>query len=230
MLGKITTPTASIAVGKFVSFNPAVILGAESEGGAGSIEVNTSVTRIGVLAQGTASQNDILPFSFVDWRWATRGSGGCTADSTHVCPCGCRDPIPTTLYVGDSNGTHTLTNGGGGGTQTETIYDASCVPSTTPMAYSISLTSHCPDATFPNGYWQLSYGWNMRCCGGHAVYDQMPDFSFNAFPVAVSAVIDFTCTFPLTFVLPSTKSITCTAGSPDTIAVPGGGGTMIVTF
>lgn len=43
-----------------------------------------------------------------DWRFQFIGYG-CVADANHVCACGCLTPIPKVFYIGDTNGTHTLT-------------------------------------------------------------------------------------------------------------------------
>jgi hypothetical protein len=85
VLGKITTASGTIGVGKFLSWQPVVLTGSEMEGGASTSSINTAATRKGVLVQGTASQNDVAAFVFVDYRWVTPGrSGGCNPGTTSL--------------------------------------------------------------------------------------------------------------------------------------------------
>jgi hypothetical protein len=94
-LGKITTATASIGVGKFLKWHPVTVYGDETEGGTPTLEVITGVELTGVLVQGSASQNDIVLFRFADYNWATAGVGVCNWTFTIR---GCRN----LLRVGDT--------------------------------------------------------------------------------------------------------------------------------
>ena len=87
--------TASPAVGKFLMMNPVSVLGAESEGAAGVITVNSSVkVPVYLVGPGVPQTGDLLVCRFVDYRWVTQrrtptshpGSGACTGYLVPITP------------------------------------------------------------------------------------------------------------------------------------------------
>ena len=70
MIGRVVSPSASIAVGKFLKGNPATALGPETEGAAGAINVDTSVVIPGhfEVMNGLVGVpgNNCIPFSLAN--------------------------------------------------------------------------------------------------------------------------------------------------------------------
>ncbi len=104
-VGKVTTASASIAVGSFVLVDPTFVLGAETEGGPGQL-ASMSLPGVPVYLVGPAkpASGDYLVCKYVDNRWvADRTSGGGGAGAVGVIPnCFC-ESIPTTLTMTSSD-------------------------------------------------------------------------------------------------------------------------------
>jgi hypothetical protein len=100
-VGQVVSPTAAIAVGKFLLVNPVSFLGRESEGSPGVATVDTSTTvAVYLIGPGTPATGDRLVCRFIDYRWvAERRKPGGKGPPTHVlngCPC---TAIPDSLSV-----------------------------------------------------------------------------------------------------------------------------------
>jgi len=103
LVGRVMTPTAAIAVGKFLMVTPVSVMGAEAEGGAGSVVASDPSVTIPVFLVGpaAANQGDLLVCRFIDYRWAAERCR--RSDVGHLilgCPC---SSIPTTLFLNVAN-------------------------------------------------------------------------------------------------------------------------------
>jgi len=77
MVGRVTTPTASIEVKKYLVVNPVRILGTEAEGQAGTLTVDTSVSQpVYLVGPGKPAQGDDLICERLTHRWVARKKGG----------------------------------------------------------------------------------------------------------------------------------------------------------
>lgn len=88
-VGRVIT-TGSTYGGVYCLVHPCTVTGAEVEGGAGTIAVDTSITiPVYLLGPGAAQPGDDLVVRWADWRWvAERMGGGPAAVPTLTCsPC-----------------------------------------------------------------------------------------------------------------------------------------------
>jgi hypothetical protein len=101
-VGKVTTPSTLIGVGKFLLVQPTFVLGQEVEGGSGSFtEVGSTTVPVYLVGPAQASTGDYLICRYVDNRWAAERtvvstSGGGSTGTLPQCFC---NPIPATLSM-----------------------------------------------------------------------------------------------------------------------------------
>jgi hypothetical protein len=169
----------------------------------------------------------------------------CVADINHVCVCSCPTPYPKTATIGDSLGTHTLTysvtavapytSGPAWLTPDIPFTPASmvagnpvtglCSPSGATMNCRYTLTFSC--ATLK---WTLKFFFTVALCkdtAGGTSYPHYGDPSATGTSlISTSGVIDIDCsnTTMFNFAMPTTF------GTPNPLAVPGGGGAQSVVF
>ena len=98
MIGRVISPSASIAVGKFLHVNPATTLGRESSGSPGLITVDpTVVVSVYLVGPRVPQPGDLLICRFVDFRWAAEHGGSGTGGGFTISGCPCTQ-IPGTLF------------------------------------------------------------------------------------------------------------------------------------
>ncbi|MFO0909972.1 MAG: hypothetical protein U0794_16755 [Isosphaeraceae bacterium] len=104
LVGRVVTPQAAIAVGRYLLVNPVTVWGPEIEGATASLSVETSTTiPVYLVGPGVAKPGDMLICRFLDHRWvadrmATRVSDGIVVTG---CPCsgGSAGTTPATLFM-----------------------------------------------------------------------------------------------------------------------------------
>ena len=116
MVGTVVTPSASIAVGKFLTVNPTSVFGPEVEGGAGIVTTTSSaLVSVYLVGPHVPSQGDRLVCRSVGFRWvADRGGKSTTAGGIVIpgCPCpgGSAGGTPTSLFMHVQNPQYNLRN------------------------------------------------------------------------------------------------------------------------
>ena len=104
IIGRVATPSASIAVGRFLKVNPVTVSGPEHEGTPAVIAVDPSVeVSVYLVGPGLAEQGDLLICRFVNYRWvADRGKKRPAGGGYTILGCPCT-AIPPTLYLHVAN-------------------------------------------------------------------------------------------------------------------------------
>ena len=98
-IGQVVTPSASIAVGKFLEVHPATVLGGEAEGAPGAFSSDTSLqVPVYLIGPHLATQGDFLVCRFVDFRWVAERMSAATGGGFTIFGCPCAK-IPGTLYL-----------------------------------------------------------------------------------------------------------------------------------
>jgi hypothetical protein len=163
-VGKVTT--IAPAIGKYIAVNPVKVLGAESEGAAGVLTVDTSVKSIVyVLGPNIPATGSYVICKMVEGRWVTQkmmptssGGGGVAVSCS---PC---FSIPTTITM-----TVTGSCAGGPPLYSDTlVYQGVFWP---PYVYNLVWLSSAPrtDSTTGDTYYQF-ITFNGSCVLGVAYY------------------------------------------------------------
>lgn len=162
-LGRVIT--ASPAVGKFLLVHPVTVLGAETEGGAGTLTVDTSAS-VPVLLVGPAAAvtGDDLVCRFVGDRWvAERMTSGSGSGPVNLpgCPC---TAVPRTLVMTLNNPVANNIN--------NTWHSCTFLYQPSEPSYGFGANCHLSTSTFADDfqtiYGEVFYYW-FRCLAG-AVY------------------------------------------------------------
>ncbi len=99
-VGQVRSAAALIAVGRFLLVEPSYALGAEAEGGDGSLNVGTgSLVPVYLLGPSVPATGEFLICRFVDHRWvAERGRAGLAGPPPIAIP-SCSCPVPAKLKM-----------------------------------------------------------------------------------------------------------------------------------
>lgn len=101
MVGRVVTPSAAIAVGRFLMVNPVTVLGEEREGAPGVAVVDSSAAvPVYLVGPHLAQQGEYLACRFINYRWVA-DRGGSTPAVSHFltgCPCA-RLPDTFSMHV-----------------------------------------------------------------------------------------------------------------------------------
>ncbi|GAC1472969.1 MAG: hypothetical protein NVSMB9_20850 [Isosphaeraceae bacterium] len=102
MVGRVVTPSAQIAVGKFLTVQPVSIFGDEVEAGMAVTVVDTSASvPVYLVGPRPAQQGDLLVCRFVQFRWVA-DRGGSTQEGVIGKGCTCSGGVagstPATVY------------------------------------------------------------------------------------------------------------------------------------
>jgi len=100
-VGKVTSTGANLAVGKFFLATPTTILGAEVDGGAGSLADGTGPIAVYALGPVAPAAGDYLACRRVDHRWvAEKGTGASNPYANNGAALCCPgSPIPPTVFL-----------------------------------------------------------------------------------------------------------------------------------
>jgi len=98
-VGKVTSTGANLAVGKFFLATPTTILGAEVDGGAGTLAGGTGPIAVYALGPVAPAAGDYLVCRRVDYRWVAEKAGGTGGPSDLVTLPNCYCPVPKTLRM-----------------------------------------------------------------------------------------------------------------------------------
>ena len=98
-IGQVVTPSALIAVGKFLEVNPTTVLGGEAEGAPGAFSSDPSLkVYVYLIGPHLATPGDFLVCRFIDFRWVAERMSAATGDGFTIFGCPCAK-IPGTIFM-----------------------------------------------------------------------------------------------------------------------------------